>query len=77
MACACNKPKRPVANSAAKAAAITTKSPAQKTREAQAAKRASGYSLIMPSGRVQRFGSRLEADAANAREGRRGKVRPD
>lgn len=37
--CACNKPKRPVANSAAKAERVT-KSAAAQVREAQAARRA-------------------------------------
>lgn len=33
------------------------------------------FALILPSGEEQRFGSRLEADAANARAGYTGVVR--
>lgn len=79
--CNCNKPRRPVGDSSAKAAAVT-KSQAQQVREAQAAKRststakaASRYSLTT-DGRTMTFGSRLEAEAANARAGRTGTVRP-
>lgn len=34
------------------------------------------FALTSPGGRVQRFGSRLEADATNARQGGAGTVRP-
>jgi hypothetical protein len=40
------------------------------------ATRAQSYSYIPPTGQAQTFGSKLEAEAALARNGRRGRVAP-
>lgn len=63
MACSCRKPKKPTATK-----------PAPKPADTQNASKTQSFTLTTQGGRTLSFGSKLEADAANARSGYTGRV---